>query len=66
MISRQAQFMIGTKNVDEFAELLRNIMLALGAETVYVSKRGFAVEINLQRSNGWRGTMTVKKGEEGP
>lgn len=61
-ISRPAQFMIGTGNVDKFARLLTNIAEALGAEQAYVGRSGFAVEISLIRSDGWKGVGQFKKG----
>lgn len=62
-VSRQAEKMIGPKNVPELVRVIKEIMEAFGAERAYVGKRGVAVEISVIRSDSWTGVMKLKRGK---
>lgn len=60
-ISRHAEFMIGPLNVPRFVVALNELMEALAVEHAYVSKKGYAVDIHLIRSDGWSAYMKIDR-----
>jgi len=60
-ISRPAQKLIGSGNVNEFVKQLMIMMEAMGAQGAYVSKRCTTVEISVWTKDGWQHTMRLKK-----
>jgi len=58
-ISRPAQKLIGSGNVNAFAKLLMIMMEAMGAQGAYVSKSGTMVDISVWRRDGWQARMKV-------
>jgi len=61
VISRPAQKLIGTHNLDEFVSTLRMLMEPLGCHQAYVSKSGAAVEVHLIRRDGWEGRWRIPR-----